>query len=462
VPFDPLAEYLAGLVGCSSTPEDKAEFDAWVSGQGLYPYAADAIASHGLEGSGAGKLTALWVYMERLFPGCLPGAAQTRGDCFPAGTLVSMADGTTKTIESVVEGDLVVSHVGKTRRVTATIKKPFDGHLVEIRAECSDQPVAATPDHRFVVVDDSGTTWKAIGGLTVGDVVVHREESPIVSWDSGPFVGDVYCLEVEEDHSFIANGYAVHNCVSHSTRTAAVCTMCCEIAAGRPDEVTGEIEDKPEMPVEGYRDVICSSEVVYFYRRHGGDGWQCGASAKVMCTESGLWPRKNYPEFGFDLTRYSGKLAGKYGATPPPENITAFGRQHLMRTATRCETFEQVRDLLANGFALTTCGGQGWSSTRDENGASRRQGGWSHALAVLGADDRDIIKEKYGEPLVHVQNSWNLWNGGPRRVLGTNIDIPEGSFWSRWSDFQNREMIAFSGFNGWPAQRLPNWVGDIF
>jgi hypothetical protein len=331
MPWEPLAEYLAGLVGCTSTLEDRAEFDAWVSSQGLYPYAADAIASGGLEGSGAGKLTALWLYMEKLFPGCLPGAAQSRGDC-----------------------------------------------------------------------------------------------------------------------------------VSHSSRTAAVCTMCAEIIAGRPDEVTGEIEDKPEMPVEGYKDVICSSEAVYWYRRHNGDGWHCGASAKVICEESGLWPRKNYEEFGFDLTKYNGRLAGKWGSPVPPDNITAHGRKHLMRTATRCTTWEQVRDLLANGFALTTCGGEGWSSSRDENGVSRRQGGWAHALSVLGADDRDIIKQKYGEPLVMVQNSWNKWNGGGRRVLGTDIDIPEGAFWSKWSDFKNREMIAFSGFNGWPAQKLPNWTTGIF
>lgn len=329
--FDPVAEYAAGLVGCTSTPESREEFRAWVQSQGLFPKAVDAINAFGLAGSGAGKLTTLWVYMERLFPGCLPGAAQTRGDC-----------------------------------------------------------------------------------------------------------------------------------VSHSTRTAAVCTMCCEIAAGLPDEVTGHVEDKPDMPVEGYKDVVCSSEAVYWYRRHGGDGWQCGRAAKVVCEESGLWPRKNYEEFGIDLTHYSGRLAGKWGSTPPPENITKIGQQHLMRTATECDSFEQVRDMLANGYALTTCGGEGWSSSRDENGFSRRQGGWAHALAYLGCDDRDVIKQKYGEPLILIQNSWAKWNGGGRRILGTTIDIPEGSFWAKWSDCKNREMIAFSGFAGWPAQKLPNWTGGIF
>lgn len=332
MPWEPLAEYLAGLVGCTSTPESRQEFRDWVQSQGLYPYAADAINAYGLAGSGAGKLTALWVYMEKLFPGCLPGSAQTRGDC-----------------------------------------------------------------------------------------------------------------------------------VAHSTRTAAVCTMCTEIVAGRADEVTGLVEDKPDMPAEGYRDTVCSTEAIYWHRSHGGDGWQCGRAARVMCEKSGLWPRKNYPEFGFDLTRYSGALAGKWGATSPPDAITKFGQKHLMRTATEVSSFEQARDLLANGYALTTCGGEGWSSKRDENGVSRRQGGWSHALSVLGADDRDIIKQKYGEPLVMVQNSWGKsWISGPRRVLGTDIDIPEGSFWSLWSDFKNREMIAFSGFAGWPAQKLPNWTEGIF
>ena len=331
MPWDPQAEYLAGLVGCESTPESQAEFTSWVESQG-YSASGDAnVRTYGLFGSGAGKLTSHWTIVERLFPGCWPASRQTRGDC-----------------------------------------------------------------------------------------------------------------------------------VSHSQRNACLYTIACEIAAGKPDEVTGHVEEKPQQPDEGVRDGVFASEGYYWYRGHGGDGWQCERAARVAVEKSGAWPRKPYPELGFDLTKYSGGTAGKWGMVPPPENITREGQKHLFRTAARCESFETVRDMLANGYGITSCGGEGFSSTRDENGVSRRSGSWAHAMAYIGCDDREEVKSKYDGPLVLVLNSWGKWNGGPRRVMGTNLDIPEGSFWARWSEVSRRSAIAMSGFNGWPAQKFPNWTEGIF
>ena len=333
MPWDPQAEYLAGLVGCESTPESQAEFSSWVESQGFSPSGDENVHTYGLYGSGAGKLTAHWTIVERLFPGCWPASRQVLGDC-----------------------------------------------------------------------------------------------------------------------------------VAHSQRNSCLYTIACEIAAGKPDEVTGEIEGKPEQPDEGVRDGVFSTEAYYWFRRRASrDGWFCESAAKVAVEESGAWPRKSYPELGFDLTKYSGSMATRWSATPPPENIRTALAKHRFRTAARCESFETVRDMLANGYGITSCGGEGFSSTRDENGVSRRSGSWAHAMAYIGCDDRDEIKAKYDGPLVLVLNSWGKsWVSGPRRVMGTNLDIPEGSFWARWSDIRSRSAIAMSGFAGWPSQKLPNWVGDIF
>lgn len=330
--WDPQAEYLAGLVGCESTPESRGEFASWVQSQGFSPSGDENVHTYGLFGSGAGKLTAHWTLVEKIFPGCWPASAQTIGDC-----------------------------------------------------------------------------------------------------------------------------------VSHSQRNACLYTIACEIAAGKPDEVTGLVEQAPEQPDEGRRDGAFASEAYYWFRRRAArDGWFCEAAAKVAVEETGAFPRKNYPELGVDLTTYSGSMATRWGATPPPEAIRAQGKKNLFRTAATCESFECVRDMLANGYGVTSCGGEGFSSTRDENGVSRRSGSWAHAMAYIGVDDRDEIKAKYSGPLVLVMNSWSKWNGGPRRVYGTSIDIPEGSFWARWSDISGRVAIAMSGFNGWPAQKLPDWTTGIF
>ena len=252
------------------------------------------------------------------------------------------------------------------------------------------------------------------------------------------------------------------DCVSHSTRNAILGSLACEIAAGTADEVSGQIEGVPEVSEVARLDGVLATEPNYWWRNHGGDGDSCDRAAECAMRQAGMWLRKDYPELGIDLTRYSGKTAGKWGSSNPPAKIKEVGQDHLVRTTTRARSFEQVRDLLANGYCISSCGGESFSNKRDENGFSpRTRGGWAHAMAYLGCDDRDETKQKYGGSLVLVQNSWGKrWNNGGTRVIGTDIDIPAGSFWARWSDIQNRYAIAFSGLNGWPPQRFGRWFRE--
>ena len=157
-----------------------------------------------------------------------------------------------------------------------------------------------------------------------------------------------------------------------------------------------------------------------------------------MLKESGLWLRRDYPGIA-DLTRYSGNAAGKWGSRTPPADVKAIGQEHLIRTATHAKTFEEVRDLLHNGYCISSCGSEAFSNKRDDNGVSKRSSGvWYHAMAYLGCDDRETTKAKYGEPLVMIQNSWGRWNTGSRKVMNSVLEIPEGGFWARWSDIKGR------------------------
>ena len=333
MPWDPQAEYLAGLVGAYEDQAAAERFDRLVFSQGLSPNGGTVCAAYGLYGAGEGKLSPLFHYIEQVFPGSLPASAQTRGDC-----------------------------------------------------------------------------------------------------------------------------------VSHSTRNACLGTLACEIAAGKPDEVTGLLEGAPQVTTPAREDGVLSTEAIYWWRGHGGDGWNCEHSAEVVMSKSGLWLRQNYPELGFDLTEYSGRMTERWGRTPPPAEVEAVGQEHLVRTATRANTFAEVRDLIANGYAITSCGGESFSNRRDENGVSERtRGGWAHAMSYLAVDDRDEVKKLYGgQPLVLVQNSWGSgWIDGPRDVWGTSLKIPHGAFWARWSDLERRRAIAFSGVMGWPAQQLPDWTGGV-
>lgn len=248
------------------------------------------------------------------------------------------------------------------------------------------------------------------------------------------------------------------DCVSWSTRTAGLGTMCCEITSGKPDEVSGKLEGAPEVSDVAIAFGVLSTEAIYNWRRHGGDGWTCSAAAQVVLKESGLWLRKKYDEIGVDFTAYSARNAGMYGSRTPPASWLEIGKNHLIRTATEVTAYEQLRDFLANGYCISSCGGESWSNVRDENGVSKRTAkGWAHALAYLAVDDRPEIIKLYGEPLVLIQNSWGEWNEGGTRIYGTNYNIPVGSFWSKWSDMKNRHMIAFSGVNGWPPKKLKSY-----
>lgn len=247
------------------------------------------------------------------------------------------------------------------------------------------------------------------------------------------------------------------DCVSHSGKNARLLTMVCEVVAGLPDEVSGKVETLPTVSPEGIRNGVLSTESAYWYRGHGGDGWQCASDARVAMKQAGCVLRQNYPEIDVDLTRYSAKTAGKWGRSAPPSEVRDATDNNLIRTSTEANSFDEVRDLLGNGYGITHCGSEGFSSTRDENGVSKRKGSWSHAMAAIGADDRPEIHSKYGEGLVLVLNSWGKFNSGPRRILGTDIDIPEGSFWARWSDLKRRSLYAFSGANGWPGKTLPDY-----
>jgi hypothetical protein len=166
-----------------------------------------------------------------------------------------------------------------------------------------------------------------------------------------------------------------------------------------------------------------------------------------------------------DLTKYSPATAGKWGASPPPETITAMGQQNLCRNATVCRTYESVRDMLATGNALSSCGSEAFQNTRDKYGISNRAIGkkWYHAMAYIACDDRPETVSREGCGLIAIANSWGSdWISGPRLIHGTNISLPNGCFWARWKDIEGRYAIAMGASVGWPARKMPNWgLGGI-
>jgi hypothetical protein len=69
-------------------------------------------------------------------------------------------------------------------------------------------------------------------------------------------------------------------------------------------------------------------------------------------------------------------------------------------------------------------------------------------MSILGVDD------EYKRPGVLVQNSWGVWNGGPKRN-----NQPDGSFWVDAEEIEKRvlrkkDSWGFSGYEGFKPQKL--------
>lgn len=250
-------------------------------------------------------------------------------------------------------------------------------------------------------------------------------------------------------------------CVSMGTfKWAALGTLCCEAVSGIPDSLTGLLEGVPEVEKDGEKCGVLTNAVGYWFRGYDGDGWSCGDAAMVAVKHCGAVVARNYEELGVDLTHCTAHNDHLYGSRQPPADWMKVFGTHKFASAVELHSFEEIRDALYNGKCITSCGGEGFSNHRNEDGVSDRQGSWSHCLAVLGADDREIVKKKYNEPLLWFPNSWANWNSGGLRILGTKIDANPGGFWARYSQVKNRSYYALSNLAGWPAQPLPDWGAE--
>jgi hypothetical protein len=118
-----------------------------------------------------------------------------------------------KKIKDVKEGDLVLTHRGRFRKVTKTFRHTYTGNVVKIRFG-GVAWVTVTEDHPVLV----NLEWVAAKDVKVGDKVSVAGSqgfvnTPVLNVDCGR-VKDraVYNLSVAEDESYIAKGMVVHNC----------------------------------------------------------------------------------------------------------------------------------------------------------------------------------------------------------------------------------------------------------
>jgi hypothetical protein len=172
---------------------------------------------------------------------CRTSGVSTLNHCFLEGAIVQMADGSQKTIETVVVGDRLLGAFGEVNPVLA-LHRPLLGsaHMNRINGEhsttahhphvsidrkfyCSEPSVVETTTygHEHDVMDGSGNTVKRmlhglkkgrVQQLTVGVVLKTVEGSrPVVSLETYdlPPETQLYNLVMGGSHTYHVDGYAV-------------------------------------------------------------------------------------------------------------------------------------------------------------------------------------------------------------------------------------------------------------
>lgn len=134
-------------------------------------------------------------------------------------------------IQEVQVGDLVLTHKGRWRRVTEV----FDNGVKDVvRCRVGDKfSVVCTIDHLFYVGDDYWVEAQSLNGTEVACFVDDEIQFLEVDYVGQELPASTWDLEVEEDHSFVANGMVVHNSAGKSL-------SCCAAALAFPFCYPGE------------------------------------------------------------------------------------------------------------------------------------------------------------------------------------------------------------------------------
>ncbi len=188
----------------------------------------------------------LSISMDRINTNTNLGAKGGSGGCFTAETPILLPGGLTKPIGEIKPGDRVLTKSSPESadlipgKVTAVLKHSVDRYLI------INGSIHVTPVHLLFV----NGNWKAAGEIQTGDWLLNTKNEPVrVNSVEQVFGKDliVYNLEVDQYHTFFADGIFVHNQKGGGTDTAR--NNFPETAYWNPSILTGD-DGKADITVK--------------------------------------------------------------------------------------------------------------------------------------------------------------------------------------------------------------------
>lgn len=258
----------------------------------------------------------------------------------------------------------------------------------------------------------------------------------------------VFDFEVEEDHSFLAGGLAVHNCVGAGGCNAWMTLACVEAC---------RLNDA-EIPVVPFWLLPYGRSRYYLGDRSPGEG-STGSTFAKAAREDGVIPANSpgLPPF----TRTDGLVWGSSvemkwsdGDNPDTMRLLPDSRKHLVKTTAQCRNADDVREAIRNGYPCTAASMYAHRPGVTGNPPvllGRHSGEWSHQMSLLAWWDHPSLGE-----IFWLMNQWGLDAHGRDPAGG-----PPGGVWITKADVDwicRDEVFAFSQFDGFPAQTLPPWT----
>lgn len=159
---------------------------------------------------------------------------------------------------------------------------------------------------------------------------------------------------------------------------------------------------------------------------------------------------------GVDLTTYSPQRAKEWGnllcgGGQAGLALARLANKHTAKNVALVRSFDEAAASIESGYPVPVCSGVGFSSQRDADGFSPRQGSWAHCMCFIAV--RYAQNEGKRDGLLCI-NSWGVFNAGPKWPA----DQPDGSFWvSRETVnamLSGQDSFAIGGVDGFKYRDL--------
>lgn len=177
----------------------------------------------------------------------------------------------------------------------------------------------------------------------------------------------------------------------------------------------------------------------------------------------GSWQAKAVQVYGVlnadapNVPAYAGKVAKSWGGGQgPPQEFVTLGKQHLVKSAAKINSWNDMVAAVTNGYPCTIASDQGFAMQADSSGFHRAQGSWAHQMSVIGVDNT------YKTPYAIILNSWGDVFGH-LKDFETSEDLPVGVIRAEAGVVERMirqgDTFAFSQMDWFQQQKLP---ADLF